>query len=355
MRGRRWMAPDRSVVIFGAGAVGGYLGGRLAGSPGINLTLVGREDLARAVARHGLTVREDPGETVTHPHVVRSAAQLLPADLVMLTVRTYDVEAAIPDVRKLMGTSGILLAFQNGVGTEERLAAALGRERILAATQTVSTGIEQPGVIARYSQRGGIAIASMSGGPVPAWVVDVCRATGLPAVTRDDYRSLRWSKLLLNMLGAPVSAILDVDMRTIASNPYLFRVEQLAFREATRVMDALGVRTVSLPGYPVPQARIAMRLPRPLAQRLFAPRLIASRGGRAPGMRLDIARGKTEIAAFSGAVADEARRRGVRAPVNAALTDLTECLAANPGERERYRGRPDRLLAYLGTRGARVA
>ena len=350
----RLMAGKPSVVIFGAGAVGGYIGGLLAGSSGVDVTLVGRENVARAVRQNGLVVRDAAGETVTHPAIVTSAEDLPPADLVMLTVRTYDVQASIPDVRRLMGASGLLLAFQNGVGSEERLAEALGRERVLAATQTVSTGMEEPGVIVRYSAKGGIAIATMDGRPVPEWVVTACSLTGLPVTPVDDYLSLRWSKLLLNMLGAPVTAILDTDMQTIASDPALFRVEQLAFREATRVMATRGVRTVSLPGYPVAAALLTMRLPRPLSQRLVGGRLVSARSGRAPGMRQDMLRGKTEIASFNGAVVDAAREAGVRAPVNAALTDLVQTLTSDPGERERFRGRPAELIESLRARGVRL-
>lgn len=340
------MAPEREIVIYGAGAVGCYLGGKLASLPNWQVTLVGRPRLLQAVEDRGLIIREGATETIASVTVVTSSATLPPADLVILTVRTFDVAAAIPDVRALVRERGMLIAMQNGVGTEEELA-VLGRDRVVVGTLTASVGMPEPGIISRYSRGGGIALATMSGAPVPPWIVESFAATGLPTVTFDDYRSLRWSKLLLNMLGAAQSAILDIDIKPLVMHPSLFRIEQLALREAGRVMDALNIRAVALPGYPAPLVRLIMRLPARAAQRLLAPRLIRSRGGRSPTMRADMARGRTEVATLNGAVARAAAEAGIPAPVNKGLADLAEYLTAHPERRENFRGSPERLLAYM--------
>jgi 2-dehydropantoate 2-reductase len=237
--------------------------------------------------------------------------------------------------------------MQNGVGSEELLACAIGQDRVLAGALTVSAGMEQPGIITRYSKQGGIVLSSMSGAPVPAWITAAFQDTGLPTSLLTDYRSLRWSKLLLNMIGAATTAILDIDMGALVNDARLFRVEQLALREAFRVMDAQHIRTVRLPGYPVPLMRLVMQLPRCVAQRLLGPRIGAARGGRAPTMRADMARGRTEVTFLNGAVAEASDRLGIRAPVNAALSALTVELARNPERREEFKGRPDALLDYI--------
>lgn len=347
------MEPERSIVVYGAGAVGCYLGAKLANEANTRVTLVGRSRLQHAVSERGLIVRDGENEMIASVAVVTSSASLPPPDLVILTVRTFDVAAAIPDLRELMGKRGMLIAMQNGAGTEEELA-VLGRDRVLVGTLTASVGMVAAGIVSRYSRGGGVALATMTSAPVPAWVVEVFSDAGLTVMTVKDYSSLRWSKLLLNMLGAAQSAILDMDIEPLITNPALFRVEQLALREAGMVMDALGIRTMALPGYPVPLVRLVMRLPPRLAQPLLAPRLARSRGGHSPTMRADMARGKTEVATLNGAVAQMATNAGLRAPVNAALTELTEHLVAHPERRETFRRCPERLLAYLREHGARV-
>ena len=350
------MESRRSVVVFGTGAVGGYLGGKLAAgtSRTVDLTLLGRAHTANAIAEHGLMLHELDQDEVTHPPIVTSVDGLPPCDLVLLAVRTYDVAYSIGDVRALLGEQGLVLALQNGVGTEEELARALGRHRVLAGTLTASVGMEQPGSITRYSHAGGVSLATMDGRAVPSWIVELMSATGLPTTTIADYRSLRWSKLLLNMLGAATSASLDIDIGHIMNDQRLFRTEQLAFREATRIMRAEGIDSVALPDYAVPQARLAMRLPRSLAQVTLGRRIAQARAGRSPGMRADMSRGKTEVDSFNGAVVRAGQRYGIPTPVNAALTELVLDLAAHPQRREQYRSNPEALIAYLGRRGVRV-
>jgi 2-dehydropantoate 2-reductase len=224
----------------------------------------------------------------------------------------------------------------------------------MAAALTTSVVMEEPGKVTRTGGASGMAVATLDGSAPPGWVVGSFTDAGVPCVGVDDFRALRWSKLLLNMLGAPISAIVDCDMRTIAEHPGLFRLEQLALREAGRVMDAQDIRTIELPGYRIRAARILMRLPRFLAQRLIGPRMVRSRGGRAPGMRVDMARNRSEVAWFNGAVADAGNRLGVRTPVNSALTALTLDLVANPDRREVFRGHPEALIAWMRAHGVRI-
>jgi 2-dehydropantoate 2-reductase len=342
------MTTGRSIVIFGAGAVGGYLGAKLmqGGTAGA-VTLVGRQAMVEAVRSQGLMLREAGESGVARPAATSSIADLPACDLVILTVRAYDVERSLPEVQALLGNGGLLLAMQNGVGSEELLAGALGRDCVLAGALTVSAGMEQPGIVTRYSRQGGVALSTMSGAPVPPWITAAFQDSGLPTMVLSDYRSLRWSKLLLNMIGAATTAVLDIDMTALVNNAALFRVEQLALREAVRVMDAQHIQIVRLPGYPVPRLRLVMQLPRRLAQRLLGPRIGAARGGRAPSMRADMARGQTEVTFLNGAVAEAADRLGIRAPVNAALSTLTLQLVRNPKRRAEFSGRPDALLDYL--------
>jgi 2-dehydropantoate 2-reductase len=347
------MAHERRVVVFGAGAVGGYLGGRLAlGSERTTVSLIGRAATRDAIDAHGLTILEGDQRTSASVRAL-TAGDAESADLVLLTVRTHDLPAAIPAAARLLTPGALVVGFQNGVGSDELLTEAFGADRVVAGTLTVAVRSTTPGTVARIGDSGGIALAPLSR-ELPAWLPALFATTGLPLACLPDTRSLRWSKLLLNMLGAASSAILDVDMRTVVGDPRVFGVERAAFLEATRVMDALGVRTRALPGYPVPLVRRAMQLPQPLPRLVLGRSLAQSRAGESPMMRSELARGRTEVAAMHGAVAATATSVGVMAPVNAALASLVELLAANPAVRAVYHENPEALLAYLAGSGARV-
>lgn len=346
------MPASHSVLVYGAGAVGGYLGGLLGAAPvDLDVALLGRPAVVEGVRRHGLVLKEAWKETVTHPQVLTDVREADPAELAILCVRAFDVAQSLDDLHTLIGDRGMVLAMQNGVGTEETLARALGRQRVLVGTLTVAVSMEEPGIIRPTGPRGGVALATMDGGPVPPWIADAMTATGLPLKLLPEYRTLRWSKLLLNMLGAPSGAILDVGMDRIAADPHLFRIEQLAFREATRVIDHQHIRTTGLPGYPVSLIRKVMRLPGPAAQRLIGPRMVGARGQRSPAIRADIKRGKTEVRWLNGAVVEAGVQFGVPTPVNSALTALTQELTVNVEARREYAERPDRLVAYVHAHG----
>ncbi|MGH2443467.1 MAG: ketopantoate reductase family protein [Chloroflexota bacterium] len=347
------MTHNPRVAIFGAGAVGCYLGAKLGQGPSRPpVTLVGRPAVRDAVLERGLVLAESDRESITHPNFHAEVEAGGDFDLVLLTVKTPDVEHSIPSLRRLLAPSGLLVAFQNGVGSEERLIEAFGADRVLAGALTVKVEMREPGVVSAAGA-GGIALAGAGSRPAPEWVLSLFRAR-FPVILVDGYQSLRWSKLLLNSIGAASSAILDIDLDVLVSDPALFRIEQLAFREATRVMRVQRIPIVDLPGYRVRAAATVMRLPRPLAQRILAPRMAVARAGRSPGMRADLDRGRTEIGEFNGAVAAAGAGLGVPTPVNAALTALVKKLSANPPKREWYEGKPEALIAYLAAREVNV-
>jgi 2-dehydropantoate 2-reductase len=349
---------NRSIAVLGAGAVGGYLAGLLAAADQ-QVTLIGRPHTIRPIEAHGLLIRRLNDQTIyVWPNTCADPAMLESHlfDCVLLSVKAYDVERAVPDLELLLGDSGLVVAFQNGVGSDERLIERFGSNRVVAATLTVSVGVERPGEITQYTSGGGIALAPYSTAHLPEWLVDSLAATGLPLMQLARADSLRWSKLLLNMLGSAQSAILDVNLDMIATNRALFRVEQLTIREALAVMRAARIPIVDLPGYPVRLLAYMMRLPTWLARPLLAPHLARGRGGKSPTMRADMARGSglTESVYLNGAVAAHGTLLSVATPVNSALHQLVSELAHCPDEWQRFHGKPQELLAFLRAQGANV-
>ncbi len=346
------MPAEASVLVFGAGAVGGYLGAKLALLPNVSVTLLGRAAMAEAVNRAGIEVLEGGGATRSYPSAITAPAGS-PYDIVILGTRTYDLGTALHDLPELVKESGFVLCMQNGVGSDDRIAQQVGEERTIAGTVTFRLRVARPGVVERHGSSGGLALAALPGCSVSPWVVDTFRDAGMdPQIVR-DHASLRWSKLLLNMLGSASGAVLDMDLADIMANRCLFRIEQLAFREATRVMAAASTAIVPLPGYPVPLAAAIMRMPCAPAQALIGPRIARSRGGQPPGMREDVRRGRSEIDAYNGAIAHAAWERTIPAPVNRAIAELVTAVTGDEQVRESYRLNPDRYVRFMRDHGAR--
>jgi 2-dehydropantoate 2-reductase len=213
----------------------------------------------------------------------------------------------------------------------------------------LSVSLEGPASVRQETNTGGIALAPTHDPGAVAPVAAALRAAGIAVPILPDYRAMKWSKLLLNMLANATAAIVALPPSAIYADPQLFRIERAAFREALRVMQATGLRPVRLPGFNVPLLARAMRLPAPLARRLVGPRAAQGRGDKRPSLWLDIERGReqTEIAWLNGAIARAGAERGVPAPVNARLAEIVNDVACDPDRRALFARRPDRLVQAL--------
>jgi len=341
------------VAVLGTGGVGAFTGGLLAAA-GLDVTLIGRARRLEPVRTGGMTIRR-PQRAPIHvrPRVVLDGERVTEKfEVVLLSVKAFDVEASIPMVEQLLEPTGTVVALQNGVGSDAALLDRLGRDAVVAGTLTASVALDHEGNAIQYNRRGGFAWASygvMSYGPdLGGWF----QRAGLQVAHVDGALSLRWSKLLLNVLGAAQSAILGLPVAVVMQGTAGFRIEQLAFRETLAVMRALQVSVCDLPGYPARLAAAAMRLPAPVAQKLLAGRVGSGRGGKAPGLAADVAsgRGRTEIDYLSGAVVDAGNRLGVRTPINAALTTLVRALEKGESPPAGLRTSAD-LLAHVTESG----
>lgn len=344
--------PPFRFLFFGAGAVGSLLGARLA-QAGSEVTLVGRPPHVEAVARDGVRMVvagkvSNQSVRAARPSVAEAGG---PFDYVFLTVKGYDTADAIDQLEPVLRPGTILGSFQNGVGNEETIAVALPDQAVIAGSLTVPVSLDEPGTIQLHSRTGGVALAPVSPEVNVAPLVRKLSDAGFQSRRYPDFRAMKWSKLLFNILGNAQSAILDLPPSHIFADSELFRYERASFQEAVAVMDRMRLRVVALPGLPAPSLRRAMNLPPLLAQMLLEPRLGGARGRKMPSLWWDLSRGKgkTEAAFLNGAVVDAGRRYDVPTPVNSVLWAILEKSTKLPAERERYRRQPDRLKALLRT------
>jgi len=387
------------VLIVGAGAIGSLVGHGLARA-GHEVTLVGRQPYVAAVRARGLGL-EDGGVTrTTAKNLVWRAAENLawraaengrrasranaravtsaldvadePFDLILLTVKAYDAVEAAAQVEPLARRGVPILVLQNGVGGEEAVTAILGRPSlaqpgspdpghkrgfgnplgaieatILSAVITLSVEVLEPGLVRLATTRGGIGLAPTVPGQSVAELSEVFRGAGFRTSVYRDHRPIKWAKLLLNIIANASPAILDMPPDEVFADDRLFALEQAAFREAVMVMRALGLRPVSLPGYPVPLFAWAIcSLPAWLLRPILRKAIVSGRGGKMPSLHIDLSRGKgkSEVEYLNGAVARYAQELGLDAPVNRALHSVLMGIVKGEVAWDEYRGQPERLL-----------
>jgi len=132
-----------NIVILGAGALGTVLGAHLA-KAGEEVTLLARGHRAAYLQEHGATLTgladfTVPVTVVTDPHQVQKA------DVLIVTVKTYDMEAALAGVKHMQ--VGSVLSIQHGVLKDEQLASLFGWDKVLGATAVVSAEVWPTGTV----------------------------------------------------------------------------------------------------------------------------------------------------------------------------------------------------------------
>ena len=164
-----------------------------------------------------------------------------------------------------------------------------------------------------------------------------------------DYRRLKWSKLLLNLLANAQCAILDWTPAQVMADPAASRLEALAWQEAFAVMAALGIRPVAMAGYPLPLlAPLARRLPASWLARGLQGIVSGGRGSKMPSLHVALAAGRrSEVGWLNGAVARYGREAGVATPVNRTLTDVLTAVTNDKNRREDWCARPDAIAARV--------
>lgn len=346
------------VLIIGAGAVGSLIGARLA-LAGHDVTLVGRAALRDAVIASGLTlIAADGARQTVRPRAAASVADALAAtagfDLACLTVKAYDTAGVIDELAPLRDALPPLISFQNGVGNEEALAAALGAERISAGTLDTPVSVPAAGQVQIHRPRYRMGLAPVgAAGETPA--AAAFGDAGFAVTTYADHRSLKWSKLLLNLLANASCAILDWTPAQVMAHPRAARLEARGWQEAFDVMAALGVRPVNLAGYPLAVFAPAVRRLSPgLLARALRGLVSGGRGSKMPSLHIALTEGKrSEVMWLNGAVARQGAAHGVATPVNRALAEVVAALTEGRARRAEWRGDIARLERWVADQPAR--
>ena len=231
-------------LIFGAGAIGTYIGGSLAlvGRPVVFLE---RPDIAGELRQRGLRLQIGGEERrIEHPRIASSLNEALtmgPFDVAVFALKAYDTRQAVEGLVEYQAALPAFLCLQNGVENESILAGVLGEDRVIAGTVTSAVGRRAAGDIVLERFRGmGITRSN----PVVTAMFSALLAAGLNPKIYLDAASLKWSKMLTNLMVNASVAILDMPPQAVLAHPGMFRLEISTLREALAVMKAMSLRVV---------------------------------------------------------------------------------------------------------------
>lgn len=230
------------VAVYGAGAVGGYLGAKLA-EGGSDVTLIARGAHLDALRERGLTIVSPEGERSTHAvDATDDPAEIGPVDVVLFLVKSYDTEAAAARLAPLLHEGTAVLSLQNGIDNEERIAAAIGAQHVLGGAIYILAAVTEPGVI--RSGRARIVVGELQPGPPTERVtrlVEAARAGGIAAEGSSDVRIAKWEKYVLLVGFSAVTAATQLTIGDVRASSAASEMMRAIIAEAWQVGRALGI------------------------------------------------------------------------------------------------------------------
>lgn len=234
------------IAVMGAGSIGGYFGGMLARG-GHEVTLIARGEHLAAIREQGLQIHTDAAQrTIPCGDNLRATADPVDvgiADLILLTVKTYQNPAAVPAMLPMVGTDSVILCLQNGIDSYQAAAAAVGLEKVLPGAAYIEADRPAPGII----RQSGSVVRIVFGEPAGGWsergvvIRNTLEQAGIPAEFSPEIRQVLWSKFLFIATMAGVTALARETMADLMPRPEWRRVIIACLREIEAVARAAGV------------------------------------------------------------------------------------------------------------------
>jgi 2-dehydropantoate 2-reductase len=344
----------KQIMVIGAGAIGSLVAAQLA-QAGHDVTLVGRGQVVDILRRQGVRVGSPQRALSLHKlPVAGSIAEALATMprpwLAVLAVKSYHTASTLAELLAATSSPPPLLTLQNGVGNEELLASGLGADRVTAGAITTPVKVVEPGyVMAEGSSRhAGVAnVARPTTVDRAAEFASVLASAGFQAQHYQDWRNLKWTKLVMNLLCNASCALLGWSPAEVWSHDDMAMLEIAAWQEAIRTMQAQNLHLVDLGGYPLGRSQpLLVALPAPLLRRVLGRFVVSGRGGKMPSLYLDLERGRgcTEVDWLNGAVVRAAEAAGLLVPANSVLWQSLASVEQGIETRSHYRNRPEVLV-----------
>lgn len=306
------------ILIFGAGAVGGYLGGTLLAA-GLDTTFLVREPVAQSFREHGLHLTDYQGLDLKLAEIpcVTSLSQVqTPADIVVLTVKCTGLLRAAEELAGWISPTTKVLCIQNGVGSKDIAATRIPPAQLIS-------GMVPFNVLNRGSgrlHRGVEGDLKVERHPSLEPLVKAWNQVGVSTLACDDFESVLWGKLLFNLNNA-INALAGVPLVEELSQREFRRVLAACVRELLAALKSANIQA-DLPGIPTSLLPWILVSPNWLF-RVVGSRMLNIDPLARSSMWEDLEnRRTTEIDFLNGAVVALAERQGLSAQVNQKLVHL---------------------------------
>jgi 2-dehydropantoate 2-reductase len=292
------------IAVVGAGGVGGFFGGKLAGA-GHDVTFVARGRHLDAIRAGGLVVESATGGfTVAPARAVERIGEVGPVDVAMVCVKMWDVDATAPALAPLVAGGGVAIPFQNGVDSPAILRKALGDDKVLGGVAYIAATIKAPGIIAHTGTMARLTVGAFDArlAAQAAGFAAACAAAGVECENAADVRVALWKKYVFLTALSGVTSVARQPVGVVRADPDLRAAFAASMNETVALARAQGLDLGD--DFSTKQLAFLDTLPAEMRS----------------SMQNDLAAGnRLEAPWLAGGVARMARAAGVPAPVNATI------------------------------------
>jgi 2-dehydropantoate 2-reductase len=291
------------IAVFGAGAVGGYFGGRLA-QAGEDVVLIARGRHLKAMQAHGLRVESIEGDfTVDPAQATDDPAAVGVVDAILVAVKAWQVPQAASGMLPMVGPETFVVPLENGVEAPSQLATVLGKQHVLGGLCRIISALVEPGHIRHAGISPTITFGELDDRRTERAerLREAFQKTkGITATIPPDIRAAMWEKFLFIAALSGVGAVTRVPVGVLRSLPQTRRMLEEAMEEILAVAQA---RDIALPRGTVAETMAFIDGLPP--------------NGTASMQRDVMARRPSELESQNGAVVRLGREVGTETPLNA--------------------------------------
>jgi len=239
--------------VFGAGAIGSHVAGRLARLGKAEVSVIARGPQLEAIRARGITVEAPDGSFNVRPRAEQDAAALGPQDAVIVTVKapalTSVAQAIVPllgyDTPVIFVINGIPWWWSEGLATLDPggvVRSVVGLPRTVGGVVWSACTVTEPGVVKVQSAASRVIFGELDGAITPRIqaVAAALDAGGMGGVTSPDIRTEIWTKLLNNLTNGPICLLTRRDMLSTFSDPTILDAAKAVMHEGLAIAAALG-------------------------------------------------------------------------------------------------------------------
>jgi 2-dehydropantoate 2-reductase len=289
------------IAIFGAGGIGGYLGGRLS-QAGEEVVLIARGEHLRAIKEHGLRVDSIKGDFVATPALATdNPTEVERVDAVILGVKAWQVLDAAKAMRPMIGPETFVVPMQNGVEATAQLASVLGEKSVVVGLGGLVSYIVGPGHILHAGGEPYVSFGESDNltSERTQNLLEAFKNAGVTANIPANIQAALWAKLALMAVNSGIGAITRVPTGQWRSVAGSWKMAQQVAQEVLAVAAGKGIA--------MPSDSLASTVAR----------LEASAPNSTSSMQRDLMEGRfSELEVQTGAVVRLGLEAGVPTPVN---------------------------------------